>query len=105
VGAFLSPRHANFFTGVDIWTVRKYLPGRTRVPLAEEWEAMQRRRGIRQTQSLEDRLTAEAKELRETARWLPPSPDRQAMLRKARQDEIAAHLTEWLTSPGLRPPD
>ena len=35
---------------------------------------------------------------------LPPGPEREALLRKARQDEIGAHMTEWLTSPGLRPP-
>ncbi|WP_375775352.1 hypothetical protein ACE103_25600 [Bradyrhizobium sp. ma5] len=57
-----------------------------------------------QTQSLEERLTEEAQSLREEAKTLPPSAKKEAMLRKARHDEVAAHLTEWLMSPGLKPP-
>jgi hypothetical protein len=55
-----------------------------------------RRRRIKQAQSLE--------ELRMVAASLPPSPTRDAVLRKARQDETAVHMTEWLNSPGLKPP-
>ncbi|MGF6433284.1 hypothetical protein [Bradyrhizobium elkanii] len=65
---------------------------------------MQKRRRFRQTQSLEERLTDEAKSLREEAKTLPPCARKEALLRKARHDETAAHLTEWLTSPGLKPP-
>jgi hypothetical protein len=65
---------------------------------------MQRRR-FEQTQSLEARLAEEAKHLREEAKLLPPSAKRDEMIRKARQAEIGSHLTEWLTSPGLRPPE
>ncbi|MCC8961486.1 hypothetical protein H8A95_03915 [Bradyrhizobium sp. Pear76] len=63
-----------------------------------------RRRRVPQTQSLELRLTQEAYDLRETAKALPLGRERESLLRKARQDETAAHLTEWLTSPGLRSP-
>lgn len=63
---------------------------------------MQKRRRIKQTSSLEERLATEAAELR--AKHLPPCPKREALLRKARQDETASHMTEWLTSPGLRAP-
>ena len=62
------------------------------------------RRGFKQILTLEKRLAEEAKRLREQAKKLPPGPEREALLRKARQDEIGAHMTEWLTSPGLRPP-
>ncbi|WP_347338711.1 hypothetical protein [Bradyrhizobium nanningense] len=62
------------------------------------------RRRIKQTQSLEARLAEEAKELRATAATLPPGPTRDAVLRKARQDETAAHVTEWLNLRGLKPP-
>jgi hypothetical protein len=63
------------------------------------------RRRFKQTQSLEVRLAEEAKRLREDAKLLPPGAERDEMIRKARQAEIAAHVNEWLTSPGLRPPD
>nr|WP_246709456.1 hypothetical protein [Bradyrhizobium sp. 6(2017)] len=64
---------------------------------------MKRRRRFKQTMSLGERLAHEAQELRQRAKGLPPCGEREALLRKARQDEIAAHLTEWLTSPGLKP--
>lgn len=65
---------------------------------------MQRRRRFKQTQSLESRLAKAAKRLREEARKLPPSPEQAELLRKAREDEIVAQMTEWITSPGLQPP-
>ncbi len=65
---------------------------------------MERRR-FRQIQSLEKRLAEEAKRLRAEAKLLPPGAERDEMIRKARQAEIAAHMNEWLTSPGLRPPE
>jgi hypothetical protein len=65
---------------------------------------MQKRRRFKQIQSLEKRLAEEARQLRAQAQELPPGSDREALLRRARHDEAAAHLTEWLTSPGLRPP-
>ncbi|WFU57654.1 hypothetical protein QA639_09105 [Bradyrhizobium pachyrhizi] len=63
-----------------------------------------KRRRFKQTQNLEERLAQEARDLRETTKTLPPCPEREAMLRKARQDDTAARMAEWLTSPGLRPP-
>jgi len=65
---------------------------------------MQRRR-IKQIQSLEERLSEEAKRLREEAKLLPPGAVRDALIRKARQAETGSRMTEWLTSPGLRPPE
>jgi hypothetical protein len=62
------------------------------------------RRRFSQTSPLEERLAEEAKSLRELAKTLPPGAQREALLRKARQDEVGAHITEWLTSPGLQPP-
>jgi hypothetical protein len=64
---------------------------------------MQRRR-FKQTISLEQRLAEEAKRLREEAKKLPSGPARDDLLRKARQTEIGAHMSEWITSPGLQPP-
>jgi hypothetical protein len=42
--------------------------------------------------------------LREQAKLLPPGRLREQVLRKARQVHVAAHINEWLTSPGLRAP-
>ena len=65
---------------------------------------MQRRRRFKPIHSLEARLAEEAKRLREEAKLLRPGAVREALLRKARQAETAAHIDEWLRSPGLRPP-
>jgi hypothetical protein len=64
---------------------------------------MQRRR-FKQNQSLEERLSEEAKRLRSEAKLLPPGAVRDELIRRARQAETGSHLTEWLTSPGLQPP-
>jgi hypothetical protein len=65
---------------------------------------MQRRRRFKHTVSLEDRLAEEARRLREEAELLPHGPIRDDALRRARQAETGAHMSEWLTSPGLKPP-
>jgi hypothetical protein len=56
------------------------------------------------TVSFDERLQKAADEAREAARELPQGQERDALLRKARQAETAAHLNEWLTSPGLQSP-
>jgi hypothetical protein len=66
---------------------------------------MLERRRLKQTQSLNDRLAEHAKKLRAEANSLRPGPDRDQMIRKARQAETGSHLSEWLNSPGLRPPN
>jgi hypothetical protein len=60
---------------------------------------------FKQPQSLKASLSEEAKRLRAEAELLPPGAVRDEMIRRARQAEIASHLDEWLTSPGLRPPE
>jgi hypothetical protein len=60
---------------------------------------------FKQAQSLEARPSEEAKRLRAEAKLLPPGAARDQMIRRARQAEIAAHMNEWLNSPGLRPPE
>jgi hypothetical protein len=66
---------------------------------------MQFRRRFKQTDLLEDRLAEEAKRLQKEAKLLPPGALREEVLRKARQAETGAHMSEWLRSPGLRPPE
>lgn len=63
---------------------------------------MQRRR-FKQISSLEQRLAEEAKRLRAQAEKLPPGPDRERLLRKAREDETAGQMADWITSPSLQP--
>jgi hypothetical protein len=65
---------------------------------------MQLRRRFKQSISLRDRLTAWANEVREQAKELPPGPERDSMLKRASQADVAAHLDEWATSPELQPP-
>jgi hypothetical protein len=65
---------------------------------------MQRRR-YGQSDPLEDRLAEEAKRLREEAKELRPGAARDDLIRKARQAETGAQMSEWLRSPGLRPPE
>ena len=65
---------------------------------------MKQRRRFTQTVSLEERLAQEADRLREEAKKLPHGPEREILLRKARQAETGSHMSEWLTSPGLQPP-
>jgi hypothetical protein len=65
---------------------------------------MLKRRRFKQLLSLNERLEQEAARLRSVAERLPPGPDREKILRKARQAETATHVDEWLSSPGLQAP-
>ena len=60
------------------------------------------RHRFKQNQSLEERLAAEAKQLREQAALLPPGALREEVLRKARQAETGSRRTEWWRSPDVR---
>ncbi|WP_375789722.1 hypothetical protein ACE10Z_21845 [Bradyrhizobium sp. Pha-3] len=62
------------------------------------------RRRVKQADTLEIRLSQEARELRGRAGQLPAGQDRDALLQRAQHDEAAAHMTEWLMSPGQRTP-
>jgi hypothetical protein len=50
------------------------------------------------------RLTEESQRLRKEAQGTPPGIARDRLIRRARQAETAAHMQEWLRSPGLKPP-
>mgnify|MGYP006951215109 CR=1 FL=1 len=51
-----------------------------------------------------DRLREQIKALRGKAGGLPPGDERDELLRKAEQDEIALRLIEWVTSSDQQPP-
>lgn len=65
---------------------------------------MLKRRRIKQTKTLHERLADEAAKFRAQARALAPGRQRELLLRRARQDEMAIQLEAWLCSPGLRAP-
>ena len=67
-------------------------------------ERVMQRRQFKQTAPLDQRLQEQAKRLRKEAQGTPPGVERESLIRRARQAETAAHIQEWLSSPGLQPP-
>jgi hypothetical protein len=45
----------------------------------------------------------EAKRLRKEALGTPPGIERDRLIRRARQAEMASKMNQWTNSPGLRP--
>jgi hypothetical protein len=66
---------------------------------------MDTRRRFKQVVSLKDRLIQQAENLRKQAEEMPAGVRRDELMKKARQAEMTAHLDDWLSSPGLRPPE
>jgi hypothetical protein len=54
--------------------------------------------------TLQDGLSAWAREVREQAAQMKPGLERDALLRRARQADTASHLDEWINSSGLQSP-
>jgi hypothetical protein len=65
---------------------------------------MQKRRRFKQTVSLKDRLASFSREVRDKAAELRPGPEQNALLKRARLADTAAHIDEWINSPGLQRP-
>ena len=65
---------------------------------------MQERRRFKQIDPLDKHLSEEAERLRKEARGTPPGVERDRLIRLARQAETGARISDWLRSPGLRPP-
>ncbi len=76
---------------------------RSRLPRMEQ-RMIKRRNRTKHTKTFEERLAEEAARFREAAAQLPPGPQRELYLRRARQAETASHINNWLASPGLQPP-
>jgi hypothetical protein len=66
---------------------------------------MTKRRRVKQTTTLEDRLAAEAQRQRAKAATMPPGPDRDDILQRAQEIETTAQLSGWLSAPGQQLPD
>lgn len=62
------------------------------------------RRRFKQQLTLQDRLAFWSKQVVTTANALPPGLERDALIKKARQADVAAHLDDWSRSSGLQPP-
>ncbi|MCG2631053.1 hypothetical protein L6654_30925 [Bradyrhizobium sp. WYCCWR 13023] len=65
----------------------------------------QLRRKVIQTRSLEERIAEQAAKLKEQASQLPAGAEREALLKRARIAQTGAHVSDWLQSPGLLPPE
>jgi hypothetical protein len=64
------------------------------------------RKRVKHIATFEKRLAQEALKLKEAAKKHPNgSKAREVLLRRARQAETASHINQWLSSPGLRPPE
>jgi hypothetical protein len=54
--------------------------------------------------TFQERLAEQKARLEERASQLKPGPERDDLLRKARQLDTARDINEWLNSPGLQAP-
>src|SRR5215207_8222394 len=64
-----------------------------------------KRRRVKHIETFEERLAQEAIKFKEAADKQPiGSMARELLLRRVRQAETAAHMSQWLSSPGLFPP-
>ena len=63
---------------------------------------MQCRRSIPHT--FEENIAAEKAKLEAELAKLKPGPQMDALHKKIRQLDTAAHISEWLSSPELQPP-
>jgi hypothetical protein len=54
--------------------------------------------------STEQKWHEQSEQAKSEAAKLPPGKEREGLLRKARQLEVACHINDWIGSPGLRPP-
>ena len=66
---------------------------------------MSKRRCFKQDKALGERLIEEARRARAEAEQLPLGAECEGLLKKARQADTAAHINDWVTSPGLRSPE
>jgi len=62
------------------------------------------RRRFKQTSSLSARLVQNVEQLEAQLATSAPGPERDRIVARIRQNETAAHIDEWLESPGLQPP-
>ncbi len=57
------------------------------------------------TKTIEEKWREQREVILEQAKTLPHGRERDELMRKARQLQTASHINEWISSPGLRPPE
>lgn len=72
--------------------------------MLERYAMIKHRRRFKQSATLQERLAAFAKGLREEASRLRAGPTRTDVSRRIDKAETASQFDEWLKSPGLRLP-
>jgi hypothetical protein len=80
------------------------LPAAPGQPQTPDARPVIRRRRFKQVLSFKDRLVKSAQEARDLAERLPPGPERERLLQKARQSETAVGIDAWISKPGSHPP-
>ena len=55
--------------------------------------------------TIEEKWHQQSEAAKTEAQQLPHGKERDALLRKARQLRTASQINQWLSSPGLRPPE
>jgi hypothetical protein len=63
-----------------------------------------KRHRFKQDKAVGEQLINEARLARERAHQLLPGAEREDLLRKAREADVAADIDEWLNSPRLKTP-
>ncbi|MDA9412394.1 hypothetical protein XH98_32830 [Bradyrhizobium sp. CCBAU 51745] len=61
-------------------------------------------RRVQQAETLRETLARLALAMRKRAEALPAGIERDQLLKQARNADTTAHLDDWVSSPGLRPP-
>ena len=64
-----------------------------------------KRTRIKHAKTFEEQLAEDAAHFKALADQTPPGMQRELYLRRARQAETASHISDWLKSPGLQPPE
>jgi hypothetical protein len=55
--------------------------------------------------TVEEKWQQQSEAAKNEAQKLPHGKEREALLRKARQLKTASQINQWLSSPGLQPPE
>jgi hypothetical protein len=55
-------------------------------------------------ESFEHRLEREVERLKKQAQKFKPGAERDDLRHKLRQLDVARHINDWISSPGLQPP-
>jgi hypothetical protein len=62
-----------------------------------------KRNRVKHALALEERLLEASRKARDTASKLPPGTEREMLLWSARENEAAAQINKWISSPRAKP--